>query len=202
MSTIVVVKKNGKAVIAADSRFTQGRNTVCDAKYKANFDKIHQFGDTYIGISGSSAHHDVFESILENHRRDLSFQSRRDVFKTYLKIHQFLKEEFYVLTHEEDKEQPYESSQITALLANPCGIFEMYSYREVTEYNRFWAIGTGCDYALGALFAVYDQLDNAEAIARVAVTAAAEFDNATALPMSIYAVELREPSAGKRPLSS
>ncbi len=58
---------------------------------------------------------------------------------------------------DEEEDDPYESSQITALLANPNGIFfGVYSLREVYEYERFWAIGSGADYALGAMQAVYD----------------------------------------------
>ena len=195
MSTIVVVKKNGKAVIAADSRFT-ACGTAIDAKYKTNYDKIHHFGNTYIGITGSSAHHSVFESIMERHCRELSFQSRKQIFESYLKIHKYLKQEFFVLTAEDDKDQPYESSQITAVLANPSGIFEMYSYREVTEYNRFWAIGSGSSFALGALHAVYGRLESAEEIAQVAVAAASEFDNRTGLPLTIYSVALRKEMPG------
>jgi ATP-dependent protease HslVU (ClpYQ) peptidase subunit len=191
MSTVVVVKKNGKAAIAADSLIVQG-NTLCRAHYKAGFDKIHRFGESYIGITGSSTHHDVFESLLENHADSISFNSRREVFQTYLKLHKYLKEEFYLLTQEDDKEQPYESSQITALIANPYGLFEMYSYREVTEYSRFWAIGSGSDYALGAMYSLYDGMPDAEGIARAALTAAAEFDDATALPMSLYTVRLAQ----------
>ena len=189
MSTIVVARKNGKAAIAADSRFT-ACGTAIDPKYKTNYDKIHKFDDSYIGITGSSAHHSVFESIMEKHRSDLSFQSRKHIFESYLKIHKYLKEEFYVLTAEDDKDQPYESSQITAVIANPHGIFEMYSYREVTEYNRFWSIGSGSSFALGALHAVYERLEDAEEIAQAGVAAAAEFDNRTALPLTLYSVRL------------
>ena len=66
----------------------------------------------------------------------------------------------------------------------------MYSYREVTEYNRFWSIGSGSSFALGALHAVYERLEDAEEIAQAGVAAAAEFDNRTALPLTLYSVRL------------
>ena len=35
------------------------------------------------------------------------------------------------------------------MIANPSGIFAVYSMREVFEFDRFWAIGSGRDFALG-----------------------------------------------------
>ena len=53
------------------------------------------------------------------------------------------------------------------------------------EYQRFWAIGSGAEYALGAMFALYDELDDAEQIALRAVKAGAEFNSGTALPATV-----------------
>jgi ATP-dependent HslUV protease subunit HslV len=76
------------------------------------------------------------------------------------------------------------------LLANPHGIFGIYALRSVDEYNKFWAFGSGTDYALGALHCTYDRLEKVEDIARAAIEAAAEFDNATALPVTVHSVKL------------
>ena len=40
-------------------------------------------------------------------------------------------------------------------IANAHGIFGVYSMRDVIEYERFWASGSGGDYALGAMHALY-----------------------------------------------
>ena len=53
MSTIVVVKKNGAAVIAADTLTTCG-NTKESAEYIVNHEKIIKYKNNYIGISGSA----------------------------------------------------------------------------------------------------------------------------------------------------
>ena len=55
----------------------------------------------------------------------------------------------------EEEDDPYESTQITALIANEHGIFGVYSMREVFEYTRFWAVGSGREFALGAMHALY-----------------------------------------------
>jgi len=81
------------------------------------------------------------------------------------------------------------------LIANPFGIFGVHSLREVTEYNKFWAIGSGAEYAIGAMFAIYDKAETAEEIAQMGVAAGAEFNNASSMPLSSYVVELQQPAA-------
>lgn len=190
MSTIVVVKKAGQVVIAADSLTSFGE-TKCQGKYIQNKDKILSFSNNYIGIVGSSAHSSVFRSIIANHSELLSFKSKEDIFESYLKLHTILKEKYFLTTQESEEEgQEYESSQINAVIANKHGIFGVFSWREVYEYEKFWAIGSGRDFALGAMFAVYDLLSSAEEIAKIGVSAGGEFDNASSLPHSLYCVNL------------
>ena len=76
------------------------------------------------------------------------------------------------------------------LVASPHGIFGVHSLREVSEYNKFWAIGSGSEYALGAMFAVHDIYDTAEEIAAACVKAGAEFNNASSMPMTSYVTDL------------
>jgi ATP-dependent protease HslVU (ClpYQ) peptidase subunit len=42
----------------------------------------------------------------------------------------------------------------------------------VTEFQKFYAIGAGCDYAIGAMHVMYNQERSAEEIARLAIEAA------------------------------
>ena len=76
------------------------------------------------------------------------------------------------------------------MILNPSGLYAVFSLREVFEYSRFWAIGCGGDFALGAMFASYDQSKHVDEIARIGIEAGAEFNNATALPMTMYTVDL------------
>ena len=62
--------------------------------------------------------------------------------------------------------------------------------REVYEYSRFWATGSGSPYALGAMHAVYDRYDSVESIAQAGVMAGAEFDNASSMPMTRRVITL------------
>ncbi len=190
MSTIVAVKKNGKACIAADTLTTFG-----DVKQSSEFDdthdKIYKHEDNYFGIVGSAAHHIVIQSLLAKHGEDLEFKTQLDIFESFRKLHPILKDEYF-LNPKDEEDDPYESSRIDTLLINPHGIFAVYALREVFEYSRFWAVGSGGDIALGAMYAAYEQLDSAEDIAKIGVEAGATFNNATALPLTSYTIDLNK----------
>jgi ATP-dependent protease HslVU (ClpYQ) peptidase subunit len=188
---IVVVKKAGKAVIAADTMSSFG-DTKVSAAYTGNRSKIVKCGDTYLGLAGASAHNNVFRSIVNHYGKTLSFKDTDDIFETYRKLHMILKDEYFVIPTEGEKDT-YESSQIDALITNPFGIFGMYTWREVYKYERFWALGSGFEYAMGALHAVYDNDLNAEAIAEIGINAACEFDNGSGLPLIMHTVTLKQP---------
>jgi ATP-dependent HslUV protease, peptidase subunit HslV len=187
MTTIVVVKKGGIAIIAGDSLTTFG-GTRLAASHDASPDKILKHNKTYFGVAGSAAHQLVLENILQRNP-DFDFQGRTQIFESFRKMHPILKEEAF-LNPKEEEDDPYESSQLTTLLANSSGIFGVYSMREVFEFEQFWSIGSGRDFALGAMYMLYDGKKSAEEIARAGVLAGAEFDTGTALPMTLYSVKL------------
>ncbi len=187
MTTIVAVKKNGMVAIAADSLTTFG-DTRLGRQYKGEHDKIIEIGSSYIGLCGSSAHHLVLSALLPK-LEDIRLGSRMEVYETFRRLHPVLKEQGY-LNPKEDEDDPYESSQITALIVNSTGIYGVYSYREVFDYDRFWGIGSGRNFALGAMFAAYDRCKTAAEVARIGVMAGAEFDTATQGPTVLHTVKL------------
>ena len=160
-------------------------------------DKIFEHAGSHVGLVGSAAHDAVVRSLLADAGGDYDFSSRMAIFESFRRIHPLLKERYY-LNPKEDDDAPYESSRIDALIANRHGVFSVFSLREVFEYSKFWAIGAGSEFALGAMFGVYDRCDEAAEIARVGVAAAAEFDNASALPMTLYSVGLAAAPAPAR----
>ena len=189
MSTIVAVVKNGVACIAADSLTTFG-DTRQAAEYVSDYEKIIRFaGDNYIGIVGSAAHHLVMQSLLEKHADKVDFSDRASIFESMRQLHPVLKEEYFLHSKDED-DDAYESSRVDALVMNRAGIFGLYSLREVDQYTRFWSVGSGSSFALGAMRVAYELLDDAEAIARAGVEAGACFDTSSALPMTSYRLEI------------
>lgn len=189
MSTIVVVRKGDTACIAADSLTTFG-DTRQPADYERWHDKIVQHQESYLGLVGSAAHQLVLQTLLSDAPKRFQFDDRAAIFKSSLHMHEVLKERYF-LNPKDEEEDAYESSRIDALLINPRGMFGIYALREVFEYTRFWSIGSGSQFALGAMSAVYDRLDDAEAIARCGVESGATFDTGSALPMTLYSVRLK-----------
>jgi ATP-dependent protease HslVU (ClpYQ) peptidase subunit len=187
MTTLVVVKKAGYVAIAGDSLTTFGGVKLLP-EYDKSHDKILHANGTYFGIAGSAAHHLVMESILSKNT-EMKLGSKMEIFETFRKIHPVLKEEHF-LNPKEEEDDPYESSQLTSLIANKAGIFGVYSMREVFEFDRFWSIGSGREFALGAMFSQYDKLKTAEEIARAGILAGCEFDTSSYMPMSLYKVKL------------
>jgi len=193
VSTVVVVKKAGKICIAADSLTSFG-DLKLNSEYDAAHDKILRHEENYLGIVGSAAHQLVLESLfvskkVVDKKIDIDFSSRLSIYESFRALHPILKEKYFLNAKDED-DDPYESTQIDALIANPFGIFGIHSLREVTEYKKFWAIGSGAEYALGAMFALYDKAETAEEIAHTGVAAGAEFNNASSMPLSSYTIDL------------
>lgn len=188
MSTIVAVRKNGKACIAADTLTSLGDIKIASA-YDESCEKIVHDGENYIGIVGSAAHDVVVRSLLQDKAFEYDLSSRMKIFESFRSMHAQLKARYY-LNPKEENEDAYESSRIDALIVNRRGLFGVFSLREVFEYNKYWAIGAGAEIALGALYASYDAHTEPEAIAKIAIHASAEFHNSTALPMHTYTIEL------------
>lgn len=187
MSTVVAVKKNNRLCIAADTLTTFGEMRQSH-DYDVASDKIHGFGEHYMAIVGSAAHHVVMEHLLKRYE-NTQLNSRMAVFEWLKEIHPILKEEYFLNPKEED-DDPYESSRLDALLINASGIYGVFALREVFEYSRFWAIGSGSEYAMGAMHVAYDQFDDAKTIAEKAVAASCEFSTGSALPLTSYCVDL------------
>ena len=129
MTTITVAKKGGQIAIAADRLITFG-DTRLSSKYEENA-KIFKVKDTWIAIAGSSAHHHVIEKAFKKVEKP-AFDGKGEIFDTMVRLHPLLKEHFFLNSKEED-DDPYESSQYVILMANPSGIYGVYSYREVLD---------------------------------------------------------------------
>ena len=188
MTTIVVVRKGDAAVIAADSLTTFGTTRLAPS-YDRHPHKITRYDDSFIGVAGSAAHQLVLENLLVR-TPNLDFHGKAAIYESFRKLHPVLKDEAF-LNPKEEEDDPYESSQMTVMLANPCGIYAVYSMREVFEFDRFWAIGSGRDFALGAMYSLYDKTKSAAAIAEAGVMAGAEFDTGTSTPVSLHEVKLK-----------
>jgi len=182
-----VVCKGNEVCIAADTLTTFGEKKY-SAAYKKDPNKIVRVGESWVGLVGSPAHRQVIESLFREQPGSLRLDSRERIFESFRALHPLLKEQYF-LNPKEEKE-PYESSQLDMLIANRHGAFYLSTLRDVYEFSRYWAIGSGCEFALGALHVLYEQELDAREIAEAAVRAAGEYDNASALPLTSRVIAL------------
>jgi len=191
MSTLTIVQKDGIAALAADQMTTRG-SCKCPAEHKSFPSKIVRVGESWIGAAGSVAHIRVLRSLARYHADQFDLCSVDSIFETFRRLHRLLINDYYLLTKEDDDEQPYQSSHLSLLIANSTGIYEVEGYREVTQYERFWATGSGYDFAVGAMAALYDERDlSAREIAQRGVESGCRFDRGSGPPVEAYVVPLR-----------
>ena len=188
MSIVVAVKKEGEIAIAADSLSSCG-SLMVRPQYKVNHKKVYRAGKSWVGLVGWSALGNVFEHLLVHKKDVMAFSDRAAIFESLLKIHKTLKETYFVETSEDD-DQPVESNQIDGLVISQKGIFSFCSYRNVNEYERFWAIGSGRDFALGAMHACYKEKLSARKIAEKGVLAGCEFNNSCGAPVQVKMIKV------------
>ena len=94
MTTCVVVRKNNEIAIAADSLVTFGDTRLSNA-YEAN-EKIFSVGSSYIALAGTTAHFPVMKKLLTDMGDDCRLGSRDEVFDTFSRVHQILKEKYFL----------------------------------------------------------------------------------------------------------
>jgi ATP-dependent protease HslVU (ClpYQ) peptidase subunit len=188
MGIVLAVKKNGVICIASDSMYVTGGSTKLTGDQVVNSEKIIEWGSSYIGITD----HPVWPLVLKNYvaqsKQKPSLKSRGEIFDELLKMHQLLKDKYY-LVNEVDEDDSFESSRFESLIINSYGIFKTYHLRSIQQFINFAAIGSGSSYALGALHALYDRLDSAEEIAKAALNVVTEIDDSSGLPGIFYSVK-------------
>jgi ATP-dependent protease HslVU (ClpYQ) peptidase subunit len=186
MSTVTAVKKDGKIAIACDTLIKWGdeKNT---AKYVANHNKILKVDDSYLAVTGPAAGILALKHYFKHTENKYGFSNVDDIFVTFKDVQQALKDEYGFEVKSDDT--GFEPNSMYILIANEHGIFAVGSYRDVQEFKSFYAYGSGNEYALGAMYMLYDEKLGAEEIAKAGIKAAAEFDDGTALPLISYTVD-------------
>lgn len=193
MTTLVMVEKAGVACMAADTLGSFGMRKEA-ARYVVRPEKIIEVDGSYIGLVGWSAHREVLESALANGLKLPQIATEQELFEFSRKLHKKLKEDYFLITSE-DPDDPYESSQMMLLILNRNGMFRLCSYRSVDRCRRSAAAGSGTPFALGAMYAAYEQDLSAVEIARMGVQAGIEFDHASFGPITLKRLETgREPA--------
>jgi ATP-dependent protease HslVU (ClpYQ) peptidase subunit len=191
MSTLVMVEKDGLRCMAADTLTTFGSEKQT-ARYVSSPEKIRCFGDSYVGMVGWS----VSQLVLESALGDLALpevSTELELFEFARKLHARLKEDYFL--NSDDSGGAYETSQMTLFVMNRFGLFGLYSNRAVDRFERFAAVGSGSEYALGAMYAAYSDTERdlpADEVARLGVEAGIEFDAYSFGPITLKRMKIPE----------
>lgn len=188
MGVVLAIKKKGEICIVSDSMTISGGSRKQNAEHIINCEKIIQWGSSYIGLASHPAWPLVLQSYISQVKHKAALNSRDKIFYELLKMHQVLKEKYH-LSSCGDEGDSFESIGFESLIINAWGIFKTYELRSVQQFIRFAAVGSGAQYALGALHALYDRCDSAEEIAREALHAVVEFEDSSGLPGIFYTVK-------------
>lgn len=189
MSTVTVVKKGKKICISSETLTTFGTMKM-NEDFKENSLKILKWGDSYVGIVGYVALNIMLQDVINTEKSQPDFSNRESIYKYFTKLHSKLKDKYF-LNASEDRDDPVESSQFEIVIVNKHGMFGVHSLREVHQYRKFWAYGSGRRYALGAMNSVYDVKGfNAQKIAEAGVQAGITFDDASGGSIVSHTVKL------------
>lgn len=185
VSIVCAAIKNGQVAIASDSQVNFG-STIVSAPDLVDAEKIIRINDSYVGLVGWKAISDAIEHLSLQEPEAFELHSRLDIFATLQWLHQQLKDNYFIEVKENDDEQPVESSQLDGLVINAAGIFELSSYREVNQYSRYWAVGSGRPFGLGAMHALYDTSATAVELVTRGVEAAIAYDEGCGGPVDVH----------------
>ena len=188
MTVITAAMKNDKVCISSDTQLNFGSLKV-HSSYLNNRAKLFKINNSVIGLTGWAATSQILEHLMATKPSVFKLNTRWEIFETLLNIHEIIKEDYFIETHE-DSDQPVESNQLDGLIINANGIFQFSSYREVHQYEQFWAVGSGRRFSLGAMHALYNSDASAEQIAEAGAAAAAEFDDGCNLPLQTMIIDI------------
>lgn len=175
MSVIVAVRKGNQIAIAADTQDNFGDLRPPQENHEAI--KLRELGSAVLGSSGWALYDDIFTHYLGRRRPNLT--DRPSIFSFFMKFWQDLRKHYPFVNDQPGKENetPFACLDASFLLATSSGIFSISSNMSVSEFKQYYAIGSGGDYAIGAVHALYDEVKSPLAIAERAVQAAMAYDN-------------------------
>lgn len=98
MGIVLAVKKKGTICIASDSMTISGGSRKQTAEYVTNTEKIVKWGSAYIGTGSHPSWPLVLQSYINQTKRNPALRSKEEIFEELLKMHQILKEKYYLIT--------------------------------------------------------------------------------------------------------
>ena len=170
MSIVLAVKKNHEIVVAADSQTNFGSQVVTFDNHSVS--KIRSVADSLLASTGWSLYDNIFDDFLERNSPK-TLADRKAIFSFFLKLWREMGEKYSLVNEQcNEDDSPFGDLDASFLVVNRSGIFHISSDMSVVDFRQYYAIGSGSDYSMGAMHALYNQDLDAETIARRAIEAA------------------------------
>lgn len=189
MSVAVAVQKNQQIAIASDTQDNFGANKVSFDNYRSQ--KIVRIGDSYVATTGWGLYEDILNDYLLTNQ-DVSLETKPLIFSFFKTFWKDLHESYNFVKDQadDDDESPFGDLDSTFLIVNRNGLFYVASNMSITKFEKYFAIGSGADFSLGTVYALYDLDFSAEEIARRAVESAKTFNLFCGGEIDLFQVEI------------
>ena len=177
MSVIAAVRKDRRLVIAADSQDNFGDLRPPPDNHSAM--KLRAIDRAWLGCSGWAIYDEILAHYLRKRSTRTQFNTREDVFEFFLKFWRAIRADYPFVNEQSRSEDktPFADLDATFLIASAGGIFLVSSNMSVSSFNQYYAIGSGGDFALGALHALYGDVNDPAVLAQRAIDAAKAYDS-------------------------
>ena len=198
MSIALAVEKNGELIVASDTLTSFGHTKVPPVLHAAK--KVRRIGASFLAATGWGLYENILDDVLTR-RKNLRLGTREQIFDFFLRLWGDLHKRYSFVDDQIDEKEsgPFGNLDSTFIVAGRTGIFYVGPDMSVTEVQHYFAIGSGAQFALGALHALHGTKLDAETIARRAVEAAIDFDTYCGGEVQIKRVSRRGRPPGRKP---
>jgi ATP-dependent protease HslVU (ClpYQ) peptidase subunit len=182
MSVLVAVKVGRRLVMAGDGLTTSGSHRLPPENHSVR--KIKKVGQTLIGAAGWTMYANILDDFLGGSRLPV-MRDEAAVLRFFVRFWRALKDRYtYVNDQALEDKTPFADLDAAFLVGNRHGIFQISSDMSILRCEQFMAIGSGADYALGALDQLYGKGKDPHAIAKAAVATAIRYHTGCGEPIS------------------
>ena len=194
MTVAVAVRKGSRTIVAADTLVHFGGQR--HDPRNARFHKIQPAGDSLIAWAGWALYAEMLDAHLAEHTAP-PLRTETEVYAFFVDFWRSMLQDYSLQRQaaRRDGRTPFVELDSVFIVANDSGIFRIAADMDVTRFEQYAAIGSGSEYALGALRVLYDDLDDPEVIAIRAVEVGIACDIYCDGPIDVVEVGAR----GRRP---
>jgi ATP-dependent protease HslVU (ClpYQ) peptidase subunit len=138
---------------------------------------MRKVGDVYLGVTGWSVYDNILDDYLEG-KPVPALDTATSIYRFFLDLWQVMHDRYaFVRDQRDDDDFPFGDLDASFIIQCATGIYLVSSNLTVTRFDRYYAIGSGSSYSLGALHALYASDRSASEIAHEAVAAGIAFDS-------------------------